>query len=79
MEKTWWRYAVTAAVDLVTAEISCVNAAPAKPPPSALALSDFLLPEIVSLRLCAQRANAAARGAEWRGAVLRVSAGYDTC
>jgi hypothetical protein len=68
----------TAALDLDTAENTIVHAAPAKLPPSALALSDFLLPEIVSLRLCAQRTNAAARGAERRGAVLRASAGSDT-
>ena len=52
---------------------------PAVPPSSKLsALSDFLLPELVSLRLCAQRAarglgdarsGAVRRGAERRGAV----------
>ena len=42
---------------------------PAVPPSSKLsALSDFLLPELVALRLCAQRADSAARGAERRGA-----------
>ena len=42
---------------------------PAVPPSSKLsALSDFLLPELVSLRLCAQRADSAARVAERSGA-----------
>ena len=43
---------------------------PAVPPSSKLSvLSDFLLPELASLRLCAQRADAATRVAERRGAV----------
>ena len=42
---------------------------PAVPPSSKLsALSDFLLPELVALRLCAQRADSAARVAGLRGA-----------
>ena len=42
---------------------------PAVPPLSKLsALSDFLLPELVALRLCAQRADSAARVAGLRGA-----------
>ena len=50
------------ALDLDTAE-NTIMLRP-KPPSSTLALSDFLLPELVSLRLCAQRTvtDAAARG-----------------
>ena len=45
------------------------NIVPAVPPSSKLsALSDFLLPELVALRLCAQRADSAARVAGLRGA-----------
>ena len=51
------------------AAVDNTSTVPAVPQSSKLsALSDFLLPELVALRLCAQRADSAARVAEQRGA-----------
>ena len=59
----------TAAATGASAGAALENIVPAVPPSSKLsALSDFLLPELVSLRLCAQRADSAARVAGLRGA-----------
>ena len=51
------------------AAVDNTSTVPAVPQSSKLsALSDFLLPELVSLQLCAQRADSATRGAERCGA-----------
>ena len=51
------------------AAVDNTSTVPAVPQSSKLsALSDFLLPELVALRLCAQRADSAARVAGLRGA-----------